>query len=590
VITEVFRVVTEQWRVIFGILLFSALSQGLVIITLKRLYRDKLSSIEYFSLGLAGWMLPIFLISILWLLLGFTSSAALSRLVIPVSIFVLLAILFRLKLDPEPDSKKYIFFLLAFVLVSILVRLVFASRAIFPSYFDSAQHYSIIKNILQHGSALSLASSTYYHSGFHVLTAFLVTVLNADAAKAMLILGQMALALMPVSLFFLLRYITGSNIAGIFTVILAAFGWYMPAHAVNWGKYPALMSLALLPFVLSLAYLLTQNRVAFARQHEWKHYIILGLSVVSTILLHSRSLIILTVIFLAWVIATWLGGLSFRNRWLVFIALLIALALGTLFIQKQAVFGPLFDPYLRKGFWITALILLLSVFALKEHSRVVFACLLSMAMLLGGLFLPIQVPGYGSLTLLDRPLVEMILYLPLSLLGGLGLASLENLLTNASFWKLFRKGYILAFMMGLIVIHALVTYDFYPSDCCVLVGNDDREALAWMDTHLPGEAQIGISVTELNVLPSDALEGYSGGDAGIWITPLIERATVPLFFSSDFGQEDVRNLLCQSGVTHLYVGQLGRPFELARLQEHPEWYKVLLSTEQVKVYEVIGCG
>jgi hypothetical protein len=266
--------------------------------------------------------------------------------------------------------------------------------------------------------------------------------------------------------------------------------------------------------------------------------------------------------------------------------------LELLFIQKQAVLLPLVDPYLHKGAWITALVLFLSIFAMKEYPQVVFACLLSVFMLLSCIFVPIQIPGYGALTVLDRPLVEMILYLPMATLGGLGLAGLEKLWSHLSLsrWGFLRSEYLYALLIVLIVIHALTKYDFYPADCCVLVGKADLAALDWMKDHLPGDAQIGISVTELNVLQSDILEGYTGGDAGIWITPLIDRATIPLLYSSEFGQESIRNMLCQSRVSHLYVGERGQSFDPAGLQEHSEWYKVLLSREKATVYEVIGCG
>jgi len=591
VLIEVFKVVSEQWWILFGILLFIALGQVLVIITLKGPFQAKLSFVEYFSLGLAGWIVPISLLSMLWLLLGFASSAPLNRIMIPAGILTLLTILFRLKPDLEPaPSLKIIFVLLTLVLVSILVRLAFVSQAIFPSYFDSAAHYGIIRNILENGRALLFASTNYYHWGFHMLAAFFAASSNTDIAKTMLVLGQMVLACMPVSVFFLVKYLTRSSNAGIFAVILSAFGWYMPAHAANWGKYPALMSLALIPFVVSLAYVVLQNQGAVTPQNKWKQYIILVISIGVTVLFHSRSLIIFMIVALAWIIAAWLGRLSLRNRALIFITVFIGLVFEIIFIQRQSIFLPLFDPYLNKGIWITVLVLLLSVFALREYSQVVFVCLLSVCMFLGSLFVPIPVPGYGALTFLDRPLVEMILYLPLSLIGGLGLAGLEKLLPQPSSWKFMRWEYMLGVVVGLIAFHALTTYNFYPSECCVLVGNEDVATLDWMQEHLPRDAYIGISVTELNVLPSDRLEGYTGGDAGIWITPLISRYTFPLFFRSDFGQADVRNQLCQNRVSHLYVGELGQPFDWARLDEHPEWYKLLLSLQKAKVYEVVGCG
>jgi hypothetical protein len=525
------------------------------------------------------------------LLLGFASSGPFNRILIPAGILVLLTIWLRLKPNLEPDpSVKIIFVLLTLFLVSIFVRLAFVSQAIFPSYFDSAAHYGIIKSMLENGRALLFVATNYYHWGFHFLAAFLAASSNTDIAKTMLILGQMVLAFMPASNFFLVKHLTRSSNAGVFALVLSAFGWYMPAHAANWGKYPALLSLALIPFVVSLAYVVLQNQGAVTLQNKWKKYTILVLSIGVTVLFHSRSLIILMIVSLAWIVAVWLRRLSLRNRSLIFVTVFIGLLFEIFFIQRQSIFLPLFDPYLNKGLGVTALVLLLSVFALREYSQVVFACLLSVCMFLGSLFVPIPVPGYGSLTFLDRPLVEMLLYLPLSVIGGLGLAGLEKLLPQPSAWKFLRREAIYGVIMGIIAFHALVTYNFYPSDCCVLVGNEDVAALAWMQEHLPPDAYIGISVTELNVLPSDRIEGYTGGDAGIWITPLINRYTFPLFFRSDFGQAEVNDQLCQNRVSHLYVGELGQPFDSARLDEHPEWYKLLLSIQKAKVYEVVGCG
>jgi hypothetical protein len=150
--------------------------------------------------------------------------------------------------------------------------------------------------------------------------------------------------------------------------------------------------------------------------------------------------------------------------------------------------------------------------------------------------------------------------------------------------------YIQVLLMGLVMLHALVTYDWYPSNCCVLVGKNDIAALDWMKEHLPTDARVGISVTAMNVIVSDAPEGYSGGDAGIWITPLMDSVTIPLLYSSDFGQQTIKDMLCQKRVRYIYVGELGQPFNAAGLQERLEWYKLVLSRGKVKVYEVVPCG
>src|SRR5690606_32123855 len=112
-----------------------------------------------------------------------------------------------------------------------------------PQYFDSAQHYLITRTLLNTSGPLLPPSTGNYHIGFHLLLAFVTSTLRAQIIDTLLILGQIILAIIPLSIFFLVKGETRSNAAGIFAVMLAMLGWYMPAYAVNWGKYPALASL-----------------------------------------------------------------------------------------------------------------------------------------------------------------------------------------------------------------------------------------------------------------------------------------------------------------------------------------------------------
>lgn len=582
-IQDSLTVIVGQARIVFGVLLCMVLSQGLVGSALKLLFGRQLTSTDRLTLGLGGWILPISILSLLWIFLG--GASALTVLLLLLILTLLPA---RLQPDPEPASPRIAVSLVTFVLLSILLRLVFVSKAVLPSYFDSAQHYSLIRNILLNETILP-AGSAYYHAGFHMLTAFIVTVLNVDIAETMLILGQMVLAVMPVGLFFLVRHATRSLPAAFLAAILSALGWYMPAHAVNWGKYPALMSLGLISFVLSIAYVLYKNHQALSAQKWVTAYSVLALGVVITVITHSRALVILAMVCVAWVGATRWQGLTRSWRITLVIIVLSFLALAMLSLQQQGMLTLLFDPYIQKGIWITAPVLLLSVFAWWEYPQCALTCLFFVSLLLGGLFVPVQIPGYGPLTLLDRPLVEMILYLPLSLLGGLGWAGLEKLLPRTSFQRISIRGILFLLSSGLVVVHAFATYRFYPSECCVIAGNSDLTAIHWMDSHLPPEARIGISVTELEVVPSNDIEGYVGGDAGIWITPLIDRVTALLLYSSDFGAQPVWESLCQNRISHLYVGALGQSFDSTGLGSHPEWYRAVLSISGVRLYEVVGC-
>lgn len=264
------------------------------------------------------------------------------------------------------------------------------------------------------------------------------------------------------------------------------------------------------------------------------------------------------------------------------------------FIRTQAVFNPLFDPYSAKGLLITSIVLFLSIFAQKAYPRLAFCCILAILLLLGSLFIPVTgLPGYPDLTLLDRPFVEMILYLPLSLLGGLGLAGLKQGIQQAQ----ARLGnthfgwgrYAGILFSGVVLINAMTQYNLYPSDCCDIVGRDDIVAIDWMDKNLPAEARVLVSSTELRVMATDSFQGSVGGDAGIWITPLISRATIPLPYYSDLDQQTTFDEICKMGINFIYLGETGLTFDDSQIIHHPDWYKILLSMPKVKVYQVIGC-
>jgi hypothetical protein len=588
--TDALSVLTGEWQLVAVILVFVFFGQSLIHLCLKGIFENRLTPAEYLSLGLAGWLLPALLISLLWYL---------TRLNVIVWILLATLILYFLirlplrglrKLDYRSASVSRVLFIILTVFLFALLRLVYVSNALFPLYFDSAQHYSVIKNIVQQGAVwvFNWLNIVYYHLGFHFLTAFFASVLNMEITRSMLVLGQVILALIPFSVFFPVRHATKSNAAGWFAVLLSAFGWYMPAHAIDWGKYPALMSLGMIPFTLNLIYLLkSQNpdSINLPVKIRWVLYGFIGLSALLTVFTHSRSLIVLGIVCLAWILSVWWQKLP--KRQVVFLVIVIITLLEAIFILKQSVLVLLFDPYLYKGILITGLILFLSIFAWTGYPRLTFIIVLTTTLLLASLFIQVTIlPGYRDLTLLDRPFVEMILFMPLSMLGGLGLSGLEKKLQGRFVWS----RYVGLLALGIVIVNAYFTYDLYPSDCCVIVGNDDVVAMDWLANELPIDARIGISSTQLRVLTLEASEGDVGADAGIWITPLTGRVTVSLPYNTDFNDSVTWKTICEEQVDYLFVGEVGYPFDGGKIDAHPEWYRPLLSMPKTRVYEVIGCN
>jgi hypothetical protein len=274
---------------------------------------------------------------------------------------------------------------------------------------------------------------------------------------------------------------------------------------------------------------------------------------------------------------------------------LLALAGEIIYIQSRGILGPLFDAYGSKGMLISASVLLLSVFACKEYPGLVFFCIVSITLLLASLFVPLGslVPGYANTTLLDRPYVQMLLYLPLTLLAGFGLAGLEQVLKGEVItpgkYRLAAGKVIGGLFILLVIIRALFQYDLYPSDCCVIMSRDDLAAIQWLDGNLPADARILTASTNLNVLPTGRYQGSAGGDAGTWITPLTGRPVVFLPFNTDFSQQQTIGSLCQQKVDYVYVGKTGWYFNDAGVSAQPENYKLILDLPKARVYEVTGC-
>lgn len=616
-------VLTSEWRLVTFIFFSALLSQSLIGVFLRAAFGSRLTASERLALALGGWTLPPLLLSLLWYFTGWNGLVW----ILPAALILLL--LFRLRPDLKPAVRFPSLFLVLFLFLSLPLRLTYAARTDLPLYFDSAQHYLIVKTLLLENPSLlwNWLGASYYHVGFHFLAAFLAAGTGAEIARVMLILGQVILLLVPFSVFFIVRHETGSDAAGGFALLLAAFGWYMPAHAVNWGKYPALMSAGTLAWLWGMALVVFRRQDEFSAVKRRTLYGIWAGCAALTVLTHSRSFIVLGIVLLASAISAWLEQRSLRWRHAaLFAAAMVIVGLGWL-ASRQSLLAMAFAPYLDQDLPLTVILFLLLIPAWIVFPRLALVSLLIIASLLACLFIPLTfVPGYEYSTLLDRPFVAMILFLPLSVLGGLGLAGLGKLLEsilkisintlslrrmrslthsgtlenvpcaclieypNALLHErpLWRNTAVLLVTV-FIAVHAVSAYDLYPSACCMLAGKDDLMAMDWMAKQLPLEARIGIASTPLNVLPNEMAEGEVGADAGVWITPLTGRAAILIPFNVDFSQPAALDFLCRAGVSHLFAGGEGQTFDRSLLDLRPQWYHPLLWMPKTAVYEVAGC-
>ncbi|MBI3173705.1 MAG: hypothetical protein HYZ25_08300 [Chloroflexi bacterium] len=546
---------------ILSLLLAWAAWGGLLVFALlRRRVSGRIADEELAILALGGWSLPALLLSLVVLTL---------RLFLPAAFVTVLSLALMLASGGWAVRSLWrqvqlaaAWPALAFLIV-LLLRIGFAADLVLPPYFDSAEHYRIIQALLQPASGWP--ASSYYHLGYHVILAGFTALTGADLAQTMMIFGQIVVAALPLPMYLFVKRATGLESAAWFAVLLAGFGWFVPAHAANWGKYPALLGMLVFQFMLGLIVV-----------GEWKGALLV---VPLTVFVHTRMVVLMALALAVWVVAR-------RPRW----GIGVGLGVLAVLIWRYQDFGPLWDAYGTSnlgtilnvyaglplgplwgayGNLPTLLSGLLAVRAARRLPRLVLGSALA---LLLGLLLTLIPPAFP---LLDRPLTEMVLSLPLAFAGGLGAAHLP------------RK-WILGLLMAAVAVHAWTMYSFAPSPCCQLAGTDDMAAMEWLKQNTLADARILIASADYS-LGQATLRG-AGTDAGLWVTPLTGRVAVPFPHFSDFRQASIHDQLCYGKISYLYVGGKDMSFNADVILASPDWYRVVLSLANARIVQVLGCG
>ena len=506
-----------------------------------------------------------------------------------------LALTFLLRPKTGQKSSYNHITLFFFFTTSLLLRLAYLRNVFIPPYFDSVEHFRIIKamteGLASHAffDVFSGLTENYYHLGFHTLASLLAFGLRADPIDVMLVFGQITLTMLPIPVFFLIWRETKDQKAAFFSALLAGFGWYMPGFAINWGKYPAITGL--LAFEVALL-LITYLR--FQKKYLVKN--IQLFSIFISILIHSRTLVLFLISFLGYFLSRKIFALGKENQYKALKIEFLGILIFGILIYQQPLLKLALEPYINKSIWITAIIFLLTPFALRKYRQAVHFCLLFILLLFACLFIPINgiLPGFETQTLLDRPFVEMSLYFPLSVLGGVGFSGLLQSLKNIP--ALSKRTYkSLNFLTALILftlVGFLITkdYKFYPSDCCNFLGYDDTIAFEWINNNLPANISILVASNQLNVLPSTNSADLVGSDAGIWIPQLINRKIIMAPYELDFLSSETKDFLCHSQTNYIYVGNKEQSFNQSTLLQKRDWYQALLSLPNTQLFYITNCS
>lgn len=458
------------------------------------------------------------------------------------------------------------------VVLLLIIRLSFLKHIILPSYSDSPIHYQIVYELLHPESAsisnLSFGNifNNYYHFGFHGIVAWLAFITGTDPVNAISLVGQIFLVIAPLSVLLLVYVVTNNSSAALFAGLLAAIGWPMPAFAINWGKFPALISLALLPAFIALSILYIRSQTKTSRIFYWAIILVLGI-----IFIHTRILICLILALFAYYVSERLAS---KNE----IEFPQSVRLSVLFILSLWPVSQLIaNFYLRFPMWVIFIILL--PFAFHAYPKLSIGIFFYTT----GMWLITLAPDIlfkNDQMLLDRQFLEIMLYIPFSLMAGLGFAGMIKKMSPDK----PMRWIVVPVIVGCVLFNIQSNASLIPSTCCDYFQQSDKLAFQWLRENTSKESLI--------LIPSfDDNDKVFGIDAGIWIHPLIGISTNKLPFDTIWHAPNVSKEICSSGAkqTYIYSGGKQNSFDSEQLVQE-KWIDLVFKSDETEIFQVSKCS
>lgn len=554
---------------------------------------------------------------------------------------------------PRPRSPAPLLLLLVFI-ISLAARLLIVGDLVAPMWGDSYHHTIIAQLMADHGGLFQswepyapLQSFTY-HFGFHSNVALFHWLTGMPVLESVIIVGQILNALAPLMIYPLVRRLGGTEWAGVIAVLIASLLSPMPARYVNWGRYTQLAGMVVLPVAATLTIdalsmpdvesentefgvhgngeisrrrateVVTTNLLRLG--YKWLRLVLASVAVAGLLLSHYLVALLYIPLLLTYLI--WWTGAHIQQEnshpsipvrpWLR--AGAIAVISGILITPwiPNLLSGPLprvlasrfgsgvgatyfqtaynvaGDVFAYVPVWLAVLAVVSAVWGCWQRQPLVIV----MSIWTGLLVLVanpniIGLPGAG---VVNNFTLLIALYLPLSILAGMGLGQLLNQATERAPYFRFMAG-------ALIIVAALGGARLRLMDLDYryrLVTRADREAMQWICDHTPEDAVFLVN-------SFTAYGGYAvvGDDAGWWIPYLAGRRNmvppatyglelpsspdyptqVNAFYHEITAQSldspEAVQILRANGVTHVYIGAVGGDLlDPATLMQSPFYHLV----------------
>ncbi|MBC8512459.1 MAG: hypothetical protein H8D32_05715, partial [Dehalococcoidia bacterium] len=531
-----------------------------------------------------------------------------------------------------PTDRPFIVAFLFIFLVSLLVRFLHIRNLVVPAWIDSVHHTLITQLIVAKGGVpqsyepLLPIGEFIYHFGFHSLVAAFHWLTGLEITRAILVVGQVINGLMVLSAYLLVKCLTGRRLAGLFGALIVGLVSFMPAYYVSWGRYTQLAGLAVLPTAIAFTMRSVGAKTAISNLQLPTSNLqpltsnlqlpIAAVSVAGLVLIHYRVLIFYACFVLAYLLYQtfahrgepsvflryWgrvalvcLSAALLTLPWLVNLARAL-LPLVALPSRMQGAPSYNVVPYDLIMIGRNRELIVLSIGGLlwglykRERAVILTALWVATAIVITN---P-TILGFPSTWLVNNASLAISLFVPLAILGGYFLASIQSPISNIQ-WL------ILTIVIALVALWG--AWQMLPiiNPGTVLATRDDMAAMDWIRRHLPSDARFLINVRHW--------QGgtYVGTDGGYWIPLLTGRDTIlpPAIYIygsteyvkgindlaeeigaiESFDEESTRQLLDDNGVTHVYIGARGGSITPQMLMGSP-YYRPVYSNGAVWIFQL----
>ena len=491
--------------------------------------------------------------------------------------------------------------LLIILTLSFLVRLVVVRSLEVAMWADSYQHTLMAQLLLDNGGLFHSwepyvpYQSLTVHFGFPTFAALLSWMTGIASTQATLLTGQLINGLAMVTLYPLSVRIAGGNRwAGVGTVLIASLLSPMPMEYVNWGRFPQLAGQVILPIALWFMW-----ETVDQKRFSPKIVFLAGLCLAGMALTYYRMLFFYATFIFAWGLGWGLPRWKLQPRQWRTVAIRLAAVAGFALImflpwQRFMAGGSLVRSvgegmtkgtpfeivkedyrvwldivrYVPRSLLLTSLVAL--AWSLLRRRWVVAAI---------GLWV-LELASLVALRLLHVPAtnqmqnfaVVIALYIPVGLLVGW---LLGDIVVLAQGWAPAPAQWVSVAAVVALALWGVAGQIKVVNPTFILVTRPDTRAMAWIRENTPPEARFLVEGFRIY----DGITAI-GADAGWWIPLLAGRQnTMPPQYAlmneaateTGYSQRivdlvarletnpptspDSLKLLCDSQITHVYIGQ-----------------------------------